>query len=289
YSIGEEFITPEYDPYYQDIRLDQYLDGISNAAERDNVKERAVEYTKVKSINFIGVKKDKNPELKPKVYDPENITLSYSYTETNHHNYEVEDLLDQNVQTTADYSYSFEAKPVEPFKNSEFMSKSSYWKLLQDFNFNYLPSNITFNTSILRNYNRQQFRQVEVQGIALDPLYRRNYMFNYNYGFNYNLTKKLKINYNVTTSNIVRNYLDEDNAPIDSYGVWDDFWNTGEPNQHTQQIVLNYEMPFEKIPFLNFLKSTYTYNSNFNWQRSPDGFRTLETAGGLRYDLGNTI
>lgn len=288
YSIGEEFITPEYDPYYQDIRLDQYLDGISNAAERDNVKERAVEYTKVKSINFIGVKKDKNPELKPKVYDPENITLSYSYTETNHHNYEVEDLLDQNVQTTADYSYSFEAKPVEPFKNSEFMSKSSYWKLLQDFNFNYLPSNITFNTSILRNYNRQQFRQVEVQGIPLNPLYRRNYMFNYNYGFNYDLTKKLKINYNVTTSNIVRNYLDEDSVPIDSYSIWDDYWNTGEPNQHTQQIVLNYELPLEKIPFLSFLKSNYTYNSNYNWMRSSDGLRTIES-GGVVYDLGNTI
>src|SRR5690606_29199731 len=40
YSIGEEFITPEYDPYYQDIRLEQYLDGITDQAERENVKER---------------------------------------------------------------------------------------------------------------------------------------------------------------------------------------------------------------------------------------------------------
>lgn len=288
YSYGEEFITPEYDPYYQDIRLDQYLD-VAPESDRSNIKDRAVEYTKVKSINFIGVKKDKAADKKPQVYDPENITLSYSYTQTDHHSYELENMIDKQVQTTADYSYNFDAKPVEPFKTSQFMAKSKYWKLLQDFNFNYLPSNITFNTSILRNYNRQQFRQVEVQGIALDPLYRRNYMFNYNYGFNYNLTKELKINYNVTTSNIVRNYLDEDNAPIESYGVWDDFWNTGEPNQHTQQIVLNYKLPFDKIPFLNFLTSNYTYNSNFNWQRSPDGFRTLETIDGLRYDLGNTI
>lgn len=288
YSYGEEFITPEYDPYYQDIRLDQYLD-VAPESERSNIKDRAVEYTKVKSINFIGVTKDKAADKKPQVYDPENITLSYSYTQTDHHSYELENMFDQQVQTTADYSYNFDAKPVEPFKNSAFMGKSKYWKLFQDFNFNYLPSNITFNTSILRNYNRQQFRQVEVQGIALNPLYRRNYMFNYNYGFNYNLTKKLKVNYNVTTSNIVRNYLDEDNAPIDSYGVWDDFWNTGEPNQHTQQIVLNYEMPFDKVPFLSFLKSTYTYNSNFNWQRSPEAFRIMETADGLKYDLGNTI
>jgi len=288
YSIGEEFITPEYDPFYQDIRLKQFLDNVSDPVEKANIKERAEEYTKTRSINFIGVKKDRSESQKPHIYDPENITLSYSYTQTDHHSYEVENMLDQQVQTTADYSYSFNANPVEPFKASEKMSKSRYWKPLQEFNFNYLPSNITFNTSILRNYNRQQFRQVEVIGIGLDPMYRRNYMFNYNYGFNYNLTKSIKIGYNVTTSNIVRNYLDEDNIPIDSYGIWHDYWNAGEPNQHAQKITLNYDLPFDKFPFLSFLKSTYVYNSNFNWDRSPDGFRTIESEG-IVYDLGNTV
>jgi hypothetical protein len=33
------------------------------------------------------------------------------------------------------------------------------------FNFNYLPSNVSFN--INRQYNRQQFRQVDVQGLVL--------------------------------------------------------------------------------------------------------------------------
>jgi cell surface protein SprA len=45
--------------------------------------------------------------------------------------------------------------------------KNSYWKLLSDFNFNYLPSNVSFNTNINRQYNRQQFRQVDVQGLVL--------------------------------------------------------------------------------------------------------------------------
>jgi cell surface protein SprA len=47
------------------------------------------------------------------------------------------------------------------------MKKNSYWKLLSDFNFNYLPSNVSFNTNINRQYNRQQFRQVDVQGLVL--------------------------------------------------------------------------------------------------------------------------
>jgi len=288
YSIGEEFITPEYDPYYQDIRMEQYLDVVNDPQERENIKQRAIDYTKIKSINFIGVRKDRAPEQKQRIYDPENLTLSYSYTQTDHHDYEVEEMFDQQVQTAVNYNYNFQNKPVEPFKNTAFMKKSSYWKLLQDFNFNYLPSSITFNTAILRQYNRQQFRQVEVQGIGLDPLYRRNYMFNYNYGFNYNLTRNLKINYNVTSSNIVRSYLDSEGVPIDSYTIWDDYWNTGEANQHTQQITANYELPLNKIPFLSFLKSTYSYQSMYNWQRSSDGLSSIESEG-VTYDLGNTI
>jgi len=64
--------------------------------------------------------------------------------------------------------------------------------MLSEFNFNYLPSNISFSSNIIRQYNKQQFRQVDVAGLSLDPLYRRNFMFNYQYGFNYNLTKALK-------------------------------------------------------------------------------------------------
>src|SRR5690606_47657 len=139
YSIGEEFITPEYDPYYQDIRMDQYLDVVNDAQERENIKQRAIDYTKIKSINFIGVRKDRAPEQKQRIYDPENLTVSYSYTQTDHHDYEVEEMFDQQVQTAVNYNYNFQNKPVEPFKNNAFMKKSGYWKLLQDFNFNYLP------------------------------------------------------------------------------------------------------------------------------------------------------
>jgi hypothetical protein len=38
-------------------------------------------------------------------------------------------------------------------------------------------------------------------------------MFNYQYGFNYNLTKSLKVNYNATSNNIVRSYIDENDMP----------------------------------------------------------------------------
>ncbi|RZJ74123.1 MAG: cell surface protein SprA, partial [Flavobacterium sp.] len=258
YGVGEEIITPEYDPFQQDIRLEQLINETDNQAERDNLRNRAIDYTKRKSINFIGVKKDRAPEQKQRVYDPENLTLAYSFNETEHHDYEIEDLLDQQVRTSADYNFNFQSKPIEPFANTKFMKKSQYWKMLSDFNFNYLPTNISFSSNIIRQYNRQQFRNVDVEGIPISPLYRRNYFFNYQYGFNYKLTKSLSLNYNAATSNIVRNYLDENNVPIQEYNVWQDFWNPGEANQHTQQFIVNYDLPLNKIPVLSFVKSVYS-------------------------------
>ncbi|RKS00774.1 protein involved in gliding motility SprA [Flavobacterium sp. 102] len=288
YAIGEEIITPEYDPFNQDIRLEQLISNTTDAAERNNIRARAIDYTKRTSINFIGVKKERAPEQKQRIYDPENLTLSYSYNEVEKHNYEIENYIDQQVTTSVDYTYAFKPKTIEPFKQNKFFKKSSYWKMLSDFNLNYLPTSISFSSNIIRQYNKQQFRQVDVEGIPIEPLFRRNYMFNYQYGFNYNLTKSLKINFTAASHNIVRSYLDENNVPDNSYTIWTDFWNIGTPNQHNQQIVLNYDLPLNKLPFLAFVKSTYSYTGDYSWQRSSLALSSV-TLDGRDYDLGNTI
>ncbi|WP_430400011.1 cell surface protein SprA [Flavobacterium sp.] len=289
YAVGEETITPKFDPFYQDIQLNQLLDITSDPDERDNIENRAIDYTKRTSINFIGVRKDRAPEQKQHFYDVENLTLSYSFNETEHHDYEIESLVDQQNRSSVDYAYSFKPLEIEPFKKSEKLKKNGYYKMLTDFNFNFLPSNISFSSNIIRQFNRQQFRLVDVSGIGIDPLYRRNYFFNYQYGFNYNLTKSLKLNYTASSNNIVRNYLDENNVPIDGLGIWDDYWDIGESNQHNQQLVVNYDLPINKIPALAFVKSTYSYTGDYNWQRSSDAFSTIEAQDGTIYPLGNTI
>ena len=288
YAIGEETITPEYDPFNQDIKLKQLLENTTDQNKRDNIINRAVDYTKRKSINFIGVRKERQPEQKQHLYDPENFTFSQSFNQVERHDFEIEDYVDQQANSSVDYGYTFQSKPIEPFKKNEFLKKSNYWKLLSDFNFNYLPSNITFNTNINRQYNRQQFRQVEVEGIGLDPLYRRNFAFNYQYGFNYNLTKSLKLNYTASSSNIVKNYLNEDNEPIDSFTIWDSYWDIGDPNQHMQQLVVNYEIPINKIPLFSFVKANYSYTGDYTWQRASNALSQI-SIDGTDYNLGNTI
>lgn len=284
YAVGEQIITPEYDPLYQDLKLKQVLNEANSNQEREAIKKRSEDFTKRTSINFIGVKKERGAEQKQHFYDPENLTLSYSYNELEHRDFEIESLLDQQVRTSADYAYTFKPKPIEPFKNTKFMKKSTYWKMLSDFNFNYLPTSVNFTSSILRQFNKQEFRDVDVVGIGLDPLYKRNFLFNYNYGFNFNLTKSLRLNYTATTGNIVRNYLDDQNQQDPEFTIWDDYWNIGTPNQHNQQLTVNYELPINKIPFLAFIKSDYTYSGDYSWTRA-----SLQAQDFKGYNLGNTI
>ena len=295
YAVGEQTITPEYDPFYQDLRLKDVIANAETEEQKEAARKRSENFTKRKSINFIGVKKERTSEKKPHLYDVENLTLSYSFNETEHRDFEVENLLDQQVRTSADYTYAFKPKSLEPFKKTAFMKKSAYWKLLSDLNFNYLPNNINFSSSILRQFNKQQFRQVDESIVAgVEPLYRRNFLFNYNYGFNFNFTRALKMNYTATSGNIIKTNLDDDsdNGITKELTIWDDFWNIGEPNQHNQQVTVNYELPISKIPIFSFIKSDYTYTGDYAWNRGAQAlreFRPDTSNPNLVYDLGNTV
>jgi len=289
YGVGEEVITPQYDPQNPDIKLNDLIAITTDPKAKANIIDRAIGYTKTNSINFIGVKKERAKDQKKHMYDPENLTLSYSYNVIQKHDYETQQYLDQKQKSTVDYTYAFQPKPIEPLKKNKFLKSSDYWKMLSDFNFNYVPTNINFSTNYIRQYNRQQYRQIDVQGIGLDPLYRRNFLFNYQYGFNYDLTKSLKINYTASTSNIVRNYLDSNGNPISNFDIWQDYWNIGTPNVHAQQLTVNYELPINKIPLLSFLKSTYTYTGDYNWTRASIAMSSYTADDGVTYNLGNTI
>ena len=288
YSISEETITPEYDPNNPDVKLKVAMDYANSESEKKAIKSRAIDYTKRTSINFIGVKKQRSEGQKERFYDVENLTFSHSYNRVVQHNFEIENMEDQQARSSVDYNYSFKPWSIEPFKKAEKFKKNSYLKLISDINLNIMPTNVMFNTNILRQLNQQQFRLMDVQGIEISPLYRRNYFFNYNYGANFNLTKKLNITYSVSNNNIVRNYIDNFNRVDNSMGIWDGYFDPGEANTRTQQFSLNYQLPFDKIPFLSFVNSTYSYTGDYSWQRSSDAFSSIDYEG-QNYALGNTV
>ena len=294
YGQGEELVTPEFDQQYRDITLDSRINLAETEDEKDAILRQSEDYTKRKSINLIGVNKQRtNDEKFARFYDIENLTFNYSYNEVNHRDYEIENMLDQNVRTGVNYNFNFNSVKLEPLKNNDSIFNSKYLKILKDFNINLLPSSISINTDYIRQFNKQKFREIDLtqDNIGIQELFRRNYSFDFQLAINYPISDNLTLNYNAANNNIVRNYFidDEINGLQDSeLDVWDRFFDIGDPNRQVQQIAVNYDLPLNKIPTLNFIKTSYSYTGDYQWQKGSDLFGNL-TLDGQTYDLGNSI
>ena len=83
------------------------LDAAETQEEKHNILQQSEDYTKRKSINLIGVSKQKTGDSKPRFYDIENFTFNYSYNQIEHRDYEIESMLDQNVRAGASYNFNF--------------------------------------------------------------------------------------------------------------------------------------------------------------------------------------
>lgn len=282
YGISESLITPEFDPVYDDLKLDDRIAEAASPEDAETIKKQAEDYTKRRSINLIGVRKNRGEEAKENFFDIENFTFNYSYNETNHRDFEVADLRDQNVTTGFVYNHNFKPAPVAPFAKKDSLFTGKYWQWLKELNFNVLPTSLSVNANYNRSFNQQRFRDVlepGVEALELPLLQQRNYLFNWQYALNYSISKSLRLNLKASNNNIVRNYFNVDddsdsgiNADLD---LWDGFFDVGEPNRHSQQMQLNYELPFNKFPFLDFINAQYTYTSNFDWQRGGDALNEV--------------
>ncbi len=287
YSRGEQLITPQFDPEFQDIELQDRLDRITDSAEKERIERQSTDYTKRESFNIIGLRKERTGDAKPMPYDIENFTFSGTFNETKHRDFEIENSLDQDARLGATYDFSFQPKEIEPFKKIKFLGKSKYFDLLKDFNFNPLPTSISVSSNINRQYNEQIFRDITLgpDDIRLPTLYQRNFLFDWQYGFNHNLSKSLNVSFTSANNRIVKNFIDDNNVVDNSIDIWSGFFEIGDANTHNQQLQVNYELPINKIPLFSFMRATYSYNADFQWVKGSEALKTLDDIP----DLGNTV
>ncbi len=257
YSTAEEFRDPKYDPQLQDVKFKDAKITSGNASR---------DYTHRTSISFINVKKERtNPTKKKRPYDIENISLSYAYNQSYHRDYNTKLLKDQNVRASATYNYTFKPYFLEPFKNTKFFSKKSYLKFIQALNINLVPTSLSINSNIRRTFNEQLSRTL-VSGLPdLPTLKQRYFLFDWDYNIAYNLTKSLDFNFKATNNYIYDEFLN------DNVKIFDNFFRIGRPQNYHQSLNASYRIPINKLPYLNFITSTYTYTADFDWQASSKG------------------
>ena len=292
FGVGETIITPEYDPFYQDLLLKDRLDVSGRDSQKDSIRNQAIDYTKRKSISLIGLRKLKSGDKKSKVYSPENFDFSYAYNSMFRHDYEVENQKDENLFLSLNYGYTFNKFELQPFSKSKKLNQKQYWKWLMDLNLSPIPKNLAITSNINRIYRTQRFREVYTEGVdsadqlSLPDLEQRNFLFDWNYTINHNITRSLRFSFSATNNRIIR---DPDDVLNKKNPLWNNILNTGETNNHSQLITLNYKLPFRYFAFLDFLDGNYTYTGDFNWQRGSRALSNVVSDDGIKMGNLNTI
>ncbi len=280
-SYSQAVSTPEYDAYDQDVQLKDKLRDAYSSEARDSIKNSAQDFTSTTTINFTNVRKNRTSTKAPKIYDISNFDLSYSYLKIKSHS----PLIESNEITRHRYGlgYNFSPQPkyIEPFKKIKFFTKrKTHWfDLVKDFNFNLVPSQLSFRADVNRQFGAIRPRSIGASKYAIPETYDKYYTFQRNYIFRWNLTRS--INFDFTAINNSR--MDEPEGRLDTKEKRDTVWRNllkgGRNTTYNHNANFTYTLPTAKFPLLDWTTVNVRYQATYNWIG----------ASRLAVELGNII
>lgn len=285
-DYSQTVITPEYDPFNQDVTLKQETAGF-NKRQRDSVKSYAVEVQSISTVNFTNVRKLKTNSKKPKLLDITNFNVSFSYTDSKHHSPTlVEDDM-KKWYAGLGYTYNGQAKFWQPFKK---MKKKSHWlDMIRDFNLNDRPSLLLFREDVNRQFGAQRSRDVLVPGVTdstnyiIPETFNKYFSIARTYGVGWDLSKSF--NFQIQALDSAR--VDEPDGRIDTKhkrdSVAGNFFKGGRNTMYRQTTTATYTVPTLKLPLIDWTNISVGYSATYQWTAASQ----LQEELGL--DLGNII
>ncbi|UPK69281.1 cell surface protein SprA [Chitinophaga filiformis] len=256
---------PEYDPYDLDIKLKDKLRMARSDYERDSIRKAAEDFTAIKSLNFTNVRRMNLNRKKNHLWDIENFDISYSFTQTTSHSPIIQS--DELTKHRGGLGYTFtgQSKFITPFKKL-FKTKTPWLDLVRDFNFNYIPSLISFRVDITRQFGATRIRNVGGDDTyKLPETYNKYFTFDRYYGLKWDLSKSLSIDFNAV--NNAR--IDEPRGRLDSKekkdSVWNNFFKLGRTTNYYHTANITYTLPTAKIPLLSWTNVSLGYSTDYRW------------------------
>ena len=273
YAYSRQSTLPEYDPLDSDIPLEGALDNAANRHLRDSIKRNAEDYVMRKSLNFTNVGIE-SKDGKSHFFDWSNLSLTYSYNKSFARNVNLERDLEKNYRGLISYIYNGMPPIVEPFKKSKSKTlNSKYLRLIKDFNFYYMPSMFSITSDITRNYREVKSKNLDNPNLLIEPTYDKDFMWTRDYVFKFNLTRNLVVDFHATT----QARIDEPEGIVDRqrdperYQQWKDtVWNNildgGRPVNYNHDFSVQYTVPVNKLPFLDWTSLQLGYSTRYDWQ-----------------------
>jgi cell surface protein SprA len=284
FSYESNVISPNFDPANPDVRLAAALKSFETDAQRNAYLSLIQDRTTRKSLNFTNVRKVKvKKDAKTHLYDIENFTFTYAYSEQTHTNFSLVADTKRSIKGAVAWQYSSKFKGFEPFKDVKLFS-SKHLQFMKDFNFNPMPTSISVRGELDRSYSELTYRSSIKDGNSPlnKPNYQKFFVFNRYYNARWSLTKALTLEYNATVNAIIDEPNGDLSHPDSMKIVIENLKKFGRVKYFDQNITANYTLPFDKFPLTNWVGADYRYTTGYNWKAGP-----LEKVDSLK--LGNTI
>jgi len=280
-SYEKSVSTPRFDPKNPDIELDDAVDAFNEeeSGSGDDFKRKVEDRTTRRSINFTNVRKEKvNPEAKNHVYDIENFSFTYAFSESKRTNFNTAEATQRTIRGGLSYNYSPVDLTIEPFKNVELFD-SPYLTLLKDFNINPLPSNFGFRGDLNRSFQKTVYNTERDGRLVADTVnanFIKTFTLNRSYNLRWALTRSLTLDYSARANAIVDEpeeiVRDEEGNFVrfitkeerrDS--IMDNLKRLGRMKNFNQNLNVNYKLPLDKFPVTDWLGADLNYSSSYTW------------------------
>ena len=294
-SYSNQTTSPDYDPLDTDIKLAETLNSYETKAERDSIKQMSNTVQEATSFSVTNLKVNIHSKKRDMFYDPANFALSASYNKQNEHSPEMETNLTTDHKGSFQYAYNFNPKPWEPFSKVKKVEKV---KILKEANIYYLPQSWAFNMNMHRTFSHMKMR--DLAGAAaedMDLTFSKDFTWDRNVDIKYDLTKNMKFSfqsaYNAIidegayTPEVLKGHYFDPEFNHDKYEAWRDtiqrsLARFGSPYTYQQVFTASWNVPFNRVPYLDALSANASYNANYNWTRTA-----ANTKNGQ--NLGNTV
>ncbi len=277
-SINKTLENPEYDPFNKDILYADKMKSLTGAA-RDSVRNASADQTTIKTLNFTNVRF--MPGKKTSLISVSNFDFSYSYSQL----LQTSPVIEQNKMVkqrgAIGYTYNHNGKSIEPFRKL-LRNASPWFNLIKEVNFNPTPSLISYRTIFDRQLGEFTPRVInsfdgttDKAETTFDKYFNMSRLFNMRWPMTRSLNMDFAANLN--------SRIDEPDGRIDTQQKKDSLIRMlirgGRNTLYNQKIGLRYDIPTSKFPLTDWILSSYSVTTNYNWIG----------ASRLAVALGNTI
>ena len=279
YDQNQTSITPEYNPFDPDVKFKNALEIIEDQAGRDSLKNAARDIVKQTNFNITNLRKNRVGNKKPRFWNIENFNATYAYTKQEQRNSDIEYAIEKTYRGGLGYSYSTNAKSVQPFANAKWAS-SKYLQIIKDINFYYMPKSFSFNTEMFRQYQEQKLRNKSTGDIIIRPTFAKNWDWSRNYDFRYDITKGLNFTYNANANAYIYEPAGNPERETAEWGanrdtIRNELYGLGSMSRFNQTSKLNYTIPINKLPLMDWVTASANYTGTYRWTASSRSTQSI--------------